>query len=77
MKTNKDFDCVKMMREIRDKINSEIINMNSAQIIEYFRLKSSEYENKYSQPVTNRYIPQGLPKDCEVHSPPGFVGSEQ
>jgi len=51
MKTTKDFDCVKMMRDIRDKLNSEIIKMNSTQIIEYFRKKSEEYESKYGQPV--------------------------
>ena len=52
MKTTKDFDCVKMMRDIRDKFNSEIVKMDSAQIIEYFRKKSEEYENKYGQPIT-------------------------
>jgi hypothetical protein len=55
MKTNKEFDCVKMMRDIRDKINSEIINMDNAQIIEYFRKKSEEYEQKYGQPVTKAH----------------------
>jgi hypothetical protein len=53
MKTNKDFDCVKMMRDIRDKVNSEIVKMDSAQIIEYFRNKSSEFEKKYGQSVTS------------------------
>jgi len=38
MKTTKDFDCVKMMRDIRDKVNNEIVNMDSAQIVEYFRI---------------------------------------
>jgi len=52
MKTTKDYDCVKMMREIRDKVNSEIVKMDSAQIVEYFRKKSEEYESKYGQPVT-------------------------
>ena len=52
METNKDFDCVKMMREIRDKINVEIINMDTAQILDYFNKRSTEYENKYGQPVT-------------------------
>ena len=52
MKTTKDFDCVKMMRDIRDKVNSEIIKMDSAQIVEYFRKKAEEYENKYGQPPT-------------------------
>ena len=52
MKTTKDFDCVKMMRDIRDKVNTEIIHMDSAQLIEYFLKKSEEYESKYGQPVT-------------------------
>ncbi len=50
MKTTNDFDCVKMMRDIRDKVNSEIVKMDSAQIIEYFRKKSEEYKSKYGQP---------------------------
>jgi hypothetical protein len=56
MKTTKDFDCVKMMRDIRDKVNTEIVKMDSAQIIEYFRKKSEEYENKYGQPVTKAHM---------------------
>ena len=52
MKTTKDFDCVNMMRDIRDKVNTEIIHMDSAQLIEYFLKKSEEYESKYGQPVT-------------------------
>jgi hypothetical protein len=51
MKTTKDFDCVKMMRDIREKVNTEIVKMDSAQIVEYFRKKSAEYEQKYGQPV--------------------------
>jgi len=49
METIKDFDCVKMMRDIRDQVNSEIINMNSDEMIEYFKKKSEEYQNKLSQ----------------------------
>jgi len=51
MKTTKDFDCVKMMRDIRDKVNNEIINMDSAQIVEYFKKKSLEYKLKYGLSV--------------------------
>jgi hypothetical protein len=51
MKTTKEYDCVKMMRDIRDKVNSEIVKMDSAQIIEYFRKKSEEFESKYGQPA--------------------------
>jgi hypothetical protein len=38
MKNKKQFDCVKMMREIRDKINSEIAKMTPEQILDYIRL---------------------------------------
>jgi hypothetical protein len=60
MKTTKDFDCVKMMRDISDKVNSEIVKMDSVQIIEYFHKKSEEYENKYGQPVTPAHTPKGF-----------------
>lgn len=55
MKTTKDFDCVKMMRDIRDKVNTEIVKMDSAQIVEYFRKKSEEYESKYGQQGTKAH----------------------
>ena len=44
MKTKKKFDCVKMMRELRDKINSDIANMTPEQIIEYIRKGRVDYE---------------------------------
>ena len=44
MKTNKNFDCVKMMRNIRDKINSEIINMSSDQILDYLKKGRTEFD---------------------------------
>lgn len=51
MKTTKDFDCVKMMRDIRDKMNMEIINMDPAQVLEYFNKKSEEYKKRYNRSV--------------------------
>jgi hypothetical protein len=51
MKTTKDFDCVQMMRDIRDQVDSEITHMDSTQLIEYFRKKAEEFERKYGQPV--------------------------
>jgi hypothetical protein len=57
MKTTKDFDCVKMMRDIRDKVNAELVQMDSAQIVEYFRKKSAEYEKKYGKSVTSSHMP--------------------
>lgn len=39
-KSIKDFDAVKSMREIRDKISIEIADMNFAQLKEYFRKNS-------------------------------------
>ena len=44
MKNKKQFDCVKMMREIRDKINLEIANMTPAQILKYIRKGRQDYE---------------------------------
>lgn len=44
MKTDKKFDCVKMMRDIRDKVNEDIKNMSSHQILEYIKKGSSDYE---------------------------------
>jgi len=45
------------MRDIRNKINSEIVKMDSTQIIEFFRIKSLEYKKKYGQPVTSGHTP--------------------
>jgi hypothetical protein len=56
MKTTKDFDCVKMMRDIREKVNSEIVKMDAAQIIEYFRKKSEEYESRYGKSITKVHV---------------------
>jgi hypothetical protein len=36
-KVIKNYDAVKEMRKIRDKISSEIANMNSEQMIAYFK----------------------------------------
>jgi hypothetical protein len=44
MKTNKKFDCVKMMRDIRDKISSDIKNMSPEQILEYIKKGHNDYE---------------------------------
>ena len=43
MKTDKKFDCVKMMRDIRDKVSSDIADMTPDQIIKYIRKGSKEY----------------------------------
>ncbi len=51
MKTEKDFDCVKMMRDIRDKITAEVISMDTRQVLEYFRLKGEEFESRYGKPL--------------------------
>ncbi|NTW33849.1 MAG: hypothetical protein HGB12_14740 [Bacteroidetes bacterium] len=44
MKDKKQFDCVKMMREIRDKISKEISNMTPEQILEYIKKGRQDYE---------------------------------
>ena len=53
MKTKKDFDAVKMMRDIRDKMSLEISNMDAIQLKEYFRKRKEEFEKKYKRVITS------------------------
>ena len=46
MKTNKDFDCVEMMRSIREQIDETIKDMNNSEIIEYFSSNNEEFEKE-------------------------------
>ena len=48
MKTKKKFDCVKMMRDIRDKINADIVKMNPEHILEYIKKGQNDYEKMTS-----------------------------
>jgi hypothetical protein len=41
---NKSFDSVKLMRDIRTKISSEISGMTPEQIIEFFRKGSEQFQ---------------------------------
>lgn len=45
----KDFDAVKMMREIRDKISLEIADMSFAEIKEYFKKRKENFEKQQSK----------------------------
>lgn len=45
-KIEKTFDAVKMMREIRDKINKETQNMNFEQFKAYIKTKMTESNPK-------------------------------
>ena len=42
----KSFDAVKMMRELRDKINKEIENLTPEQVVEYFRIHGEKFEKE-------------------------------
>jgi hypothetical protein len=44
MKIDKKFDSVKMMREIRDKVSSDIKDMSPEQILNYVQEGHIEYE---------------------------------
>ncbi len=44
-KIKKDFDAVEMMREIRDKISKDIMNMSFAEIKEYFKKRKEHFTN--------------------------------
>lgn len=39
--TKKSFDAVKFMREQRDRISQEIINLSPKEIVEYFERRSA------------------------------------
>jgi hypothetical protein len=46
IETTKKFDAVKMMREIRDKIDRDIEGMTFEQEKEYFRKASEKYKRE-------------------------------
>ncbi len=41
-KTKKEFDAVEFMRQIRDKISSEIADLTKEQILDYFKKNKSK-----------------------------------
>ena len=49
----KSFDAVKMMRDIRDKIDAELEGKNTQQVLDYFRKNSEKFEQKYKKPHSN------------------------
>ena len=54
MKIDKKFDSVKMMREIRDKVSSDIKDMSPEQILNYVQDGHIEYEklmDSHQQPT--------------------------
>ena len=54
MKKNKKFDSVKLMRGIRNKIDSEIKGLDKNELKAYFRKKKEEYERKYGHSVSSQ-----------------------
>jgi hypothetical protein len=46
--TKKSFDAVKFMREQRDRISKEIMNLSPEEILEYFEKKSGTESAKTS-----------------------------
>ncbi len=57
MKTEKKFDCVKMMRDIRDKVNLDIKNMSSEQILEYIKKGRADFEKLMAANNTKKKNP--------------------
>lgn len=48
LKTEKQFDAVKFMRQQRDNLTRKLSKMTKAEIIEYFRKRKTETEVKPS-----------------------------
>ena len=42
----KKFDAVKLMRELREKVNKEIAGLTPEQVVEYFRLHRENFEKE-------------------------------
>ena len=42
----KKFDAVKIMRDLREKVNKEISNMTPEQVVEYFKKHRKQFENE-------------------------------
>ena len=57
MKTLKDFDAVKMMREIRDKMSQEMKDMTIQEQVEYINKKSERWIAENPSPVS---VPQSV-----------------
>jgi len=44
--SQKKFDAVKLMRELRNKINKEIENLTPDQVVEYFRIHREQFDKE-------------------------------
>jgi len=42
----KKIDAVKLMRDLRERVNKEIANLTPEQIVEYFRNHRKQFENE-------------------------------
>ena len=49
VKTEKDFDAVKYMRQERDRVSREINDLTPDQRLEYFRKKSEEFRMRLAK----------------------------
>ncbi len=52
MKNKKKYDSVQMMRELRNKIDSEINNLSKDELKIYFNKKKKLFESKYGRKTT-------------------------
>ena len=56
-KKGKTFDCVKTMREIRDRISSEIVGKTHDELVHWF------HDHHYSDPVLRRLAIRSRPSE--------------
>ena len=56
MKSENDFDAVKMMREIRDKMSKEMQGMTSKERIEYINKKAARWIAENPTPVSTPQV---------------------
>ena len=46
MKKNKKFDCVKMIKDIRNEVTEELKNLSPQEVIDYLNKKYPDFEKK-------------------------------
>lgn len=54
---NKEFDCVRTMREIRDRISAEIAGKTPEELADWFNA------HRYSDPVLQRFVSRRKARD--------------
>lgn len=62
--TTKNFDCVASMRQVRDKLSAEIVDMNHDELVQWLRL------HRYEDPLLQQLADKAAQRATGAPSPP-------